>query len=144
MLEPLISDDRHTSSNLLKLIEFGCSLLTLEMSDFDRFHLKELGFQINLPDNPDNFREQCSIRRIYLLSINLGLGKSWACKHWKIENIYFVMLVSFFCHSELSCWICVVVVIYLSCFCDFLSFCCHFVVICLRSWGPWSKRSSTG
>ena len=36
------------------------------------------------------------------------LEKSWACKHWKITNIYFVILVSFCCNfffvTLLSFW----------------------------------------
>ena len=59
---------------------------------------------------------------------HLVLGKSWACKHWKIKNIYFVIFVSCFCHSGLSLWIWVVIYV------SFLSFCCHFIVILLSFW----------
>ena len=62
----------------------------------------------------------------------LNLGKSWACKHWKFQNNYFVIFLHFCCiflHLGLSFWICVV--IFLSFFVISLSFLCHFFVICL-------------
>ena len=70
------------------------------------------------------------------------LGKSWACKHWKFQNNYFVIFcifVAFFLHLGLSFWICVVIflsffVISLSFLCHFLSFVCHFIVILLSFW----------
>ena len=63
---------------------------------------------------------------------HLVLGKSWACKHWKIKNIYFVIFVSCFCHSGLSLWIWVV--IYASLCVIWLSYVCHFIVILLSFW----------
>ena len=58
----------------------------------------------------------------------LILGKSWACKHWKFQNNYFVIFFAFllhvFLHFCLSFWICVVI-----CVVIFLSFLCHFFVI---------------
>ena len=67
----------------------------------------------------------------------VNLGKSWACKHWKFQNNYFVIFfcifVAFFLHLGLSFWICVV--IFLSFFCHFfvisVSFFCHLFVILL-------------
>ena len=61
----------------------------------------------------------------------VALGKSWACKHWKFQNNYFVIFLHFCCiflHLGLSFWICVVI------FCHFLSFLCHFIVILLSFW----------
>ena len=131
MLEPLIPNDRHTSSNLLKLIEFWCSCWHWRCRILTVFIWKNLAFRsifliilITWGNNAP------SMGRIYLLSINLGLGKSWACKHWKIENIY----LPFWCHPfvlDLRCS-CHLFVIFLTCFCHFVvifSFYCHFIVI---------------
>ena len=75
----------------------------------------------------------------------LNLGKSWACKHWKIQNSYFVISLSFF---VIFFWIRFVIlnlcwhflgifwsffVICLSCFCHLV---CHLLVI---SWFSMSQ-----
>ena len=83
-----------------------------------------------------------------------NLGKSWACKHWKFQNNYFVMffafLLHFFCIWGLSFWICVVIFCHV--FVISLSFLCHFFVICLSFYchfivilgtGKWRKKMTT-
>ena len=60
----------------------------------------------------------------------IKLGKSWACKHWKFQNNYFVIFLHFCCIFfafgfvilDLCCN-------FLSFFCYFLLFVCHFIVI---------------
>ena len=72
----------------------------------------------------------------------VALGKSWACKHWKFQNNYFVIFLHFCCiflHLGLSFSICVVIFLsffsFLCHFCViFLSFVCHFIVILLSFW----------
>jgi hypothetical protein len=77
----------------------------------------------------------------------LLLGKSWACKHWKFQNNYFVIFfcifVAFFC-----IWVCHFgfvlsffwhfFVIFCHLFVIFLSFVCHFIVI--LGMGKWRKQ----
>jgi hypothetical protein len=85
------------------------------------------------------------MKRFLGYRLSLILGKSWACKHWKFQNNYFVMffafLLHFFCIWGLSFWICVV--IFLSFFCHFfvifLSFFCHFIVI--LGTGKWRNKN---
>ena len=68
----------------------------------------------------------------------LVLGKSWACKHWKIQNNYFVISLSFFCHFFWIrfvvlnlCWhfLCIFGSFFGHFFVIFLSFVCHVFVI---------------
>jgi len=86
------------------------------------------------------------------LSNEIDLGKSWACKHWKFQNNYFVIIFAFLLHFfciwvchfgfVLSCvchFVCHFFVISLSFFVICLSFYCHFIVI-LGS-GKWRKNN---
>ena len=66
------------------------------------------------------------------------LGKSWTCKHWKIQNNYFVISLSFFCHFFWIrfvvlnlCWhfLCIFGSFFGHFFVIFLSFVCHVFVI---------------
>ena len=66
-------------------------------------------------------------------STPLVLGKSWACKHWKIKHIYFVILVSFCCHFF---------VIHVCHFGFALSFCCHLFVSLFSFWEPENAKNS--
>ena len=60
------------------------------------------------------------IIRLYAFGYMLQLGKSWACKHWKFQNNYFVIFFAFgFVILDLCCHFFVI----------FLSFLCHFCVI---------------
>ena len=75
----------------------------------------------------------------------LNLGKSWACKHWKFQNNYFVIFLHFCCifflHLGLSFWICVVMC--LSCFCHLFVISVSFFVICLSFYchfGNWKME----
>ena len=91
------------------------------------------------------------IIRLYAFGYMLQLGKSWACKHWKFQNNYFVIFcifVAFFLHLGLSFWICVVIFCHV--FVISLSFLCHFFVICLSFYchfivilgtGKWRKTN---
>ena len=93
------------------------------------------------------------LQPIGFLPFHVDLGKSWACKHWKFQNTYFVIFcifVAFFLHLGLSFWICVVIffvffchffVISLSFFVICLSFYCHFIVI--LGTGKWRKKMTT-
>ena len=68
----------------------------------------------------------------------LFLGKSWACKHWKFQNNYFVIFLHFCCIFfafgfvilDLCCHCFVIFLSFLCHFCViFLSFVCHFVIL---------------
>ena len=83
-----------------------------------------------------------------------NLGKSWACKHWKFQNNYFVIFLAFLLHF-FCIWVChfgfvlSFFVIFLSFFVISVSFLCHFFVICLPFYrhfivilrtGKWRKQ----
>jgi len=57
------------------------------------------------------------------------LGKSWACKHWKFQNNYFVIFFAFLLHF-FGIWVCHFGFV-VSFFIIFLSFFCHLFVILL-------------
>ena len=65
--------------------------------------------------------------------IKLQLGKSWACKHWKIQNSYFVISLSFFFSFFLDsvCRFEFVLAFFRHFLVFFWSFFGHFFVICL-------------
>ena len=78
------------------------------------------------------------------------LGKSWACKHWKFQNNYFVIFLHFCCIFfafgfvilDLCCHF-FVIFSFLCHFCViFLSFVCHFIVILLSFW-EWENGEKT-
>ena len=78
----------------------------------------------------------------YTQSLGLRLGKSWACKHWKIKHIYFVILVSFCCHFFVIqvCHFGFALSFVCHLFVILRSFCCHLFVILLSFWkGKWKK-----
>ena len=88
----------------------------------------------------------CAVFVCVCALIQLLLGKSWACKHWKFQNNYFVIFLHFCCIFfafgfvilDLCCHFLSFFVISLSFLCHFLSFVCHFIVI--LGTGKWRKN----
>jgi hypothetical protein len=87
--------------------------------------------------NPD----MLDLQPIGFLPFHVDLGKSWACKHWKFQNTFFVIFLHFCCIFfafgfvilDSCCHFFVFFVISLSFLCHFchlfvilLSFYCHF------------------
>ena len=91
------------------------------------------------------------MKRFLGYRLSLILGKSWACKHWKFQNNYFVIFFAFLLHF-FCIWVCHFGFV-LSFFCHVfvisLSFLCHLFVICLSFYchfivilgtGKWRKK----
>ena len=66
------------------------------------------------------------LQPIGFLPFHVDLGKSWACKHWKFQNTYFVIFFAFLLHF-FCIWVCHFG--FVLSFFVFLSFLCHFFVI---------------